>query len=246
MKDFLKDVIQYTHGIGKVELVKVVGTDKTTNVYALGEGNSVIISGTFSQTIDGLTGTFGMPNMNKLKTIISFDDIYDDKADISVVTEDRDGVTTPVAIHFETESKDFVNDYRLMVKEMIENKVATVSFKVTPTWNIEFEPSVANILKLKKQAQANSEETTFSAKTEGDKLKLFFGSPSAHSGNFVFHDKVATNALTKQWEWPVDVFLAIMDLPGTKTVRISNQGVTQIEVDSGLAVYQYNIPAKSK
>ena len=62
----------------------------------------------------------------------------------------------------------------------------------------------------------------------------------------MFHDKVATNALTKQWEWPVDVFLAIMDLPGTKTVRISNQGVTQIEVDSGLAVYQYNIPAKSK
>jgi hypothetical protein len=246
MKDFFKDIIQYTHGIGKVELVKVVEADKSTNVYAIGEGNSVIISGAFSQTVDGLTGTFGMPNMNKLKTIISFDDIYDDKAIISVVTEEREGVTTPVAIHFETESKDFVNDYRLMVKQMVENKVATVSFKVTPTWNVEFEPTIVNILKLKKQAQANAEETNFTAKTEDTKLKLFFGSPSAHSGNLVFHDQVTANALTKQWEWPVDVFLAIMDLPGNKIVRISNQGVIQVEVDSGLAVYKYNIPAKTK
>lgn len=245
MKDFLKDVIQYTHGIGKVELVKVVGTGTDTNVYAIGEGNSVIISGAFSQTVAGLTGTFGMPNMNKLKTIISFDDIYDQNSSISVVTEDRDGVSTPVSVHFETESKDFVNDYRLMVKEMIENKVATVTFKVKPTWHVEFEPSVASIIKLKKQAQANSEEQNFSVKTEGNKLKLFFGSPAAHSGNFVFHDHISTS-LTKQWEWPIDVFLAIMDLPGTKIVRISDQGVTQVEVDSGLAVYQYNIPAKSK
>lgn len=242
----MKDVIQYTHGIGKVELVKVVSTDKETKAYALGDGNSVIISAKFSHPIKELAGTFGMPNMNKLKTIIGFDDIYNDKASITVVTEDRDGVDTPVCVHFETETKDFVNDYRLMVKELIESKVPTVSFKTTPTWQVEFEPSVANILKLKKQAQANAEEESFSVKVESNKLKLFFGSPSAHSGNFVFHDNVKPNALSKQWEWPVAVFLSIMDLPGSKTVRISDQGVTQVEVDSGLAVYQYNIPAKSK
>jgi len=40
--------------------------------------------------------------------------------------------------------------------------------------------------------------------------------------------------------------LSIMDLPGDKTVRISDQGAAEITVDSGIAVYQYLLPAQSK
>ena len=112
-------------------------------------------------------------------------------------------------------------------------------------WNVEFEPTVAGIMRLKKQAQANSEEDKFVTKTDKSDLKIYFGDPSTHSGNFVFHSGV-TGTLSRPWQWPVKVFLSIMDLPGSKTVRISDQGAAEITVDSGLAVYRYLLPAQAK
>jgi hypothetical protein len=37
-----------------------------------------------------------------------------------------------------------------------------------------------------------------------------------------------------------------MDLVGDKKVKISEQGATEITVDSGIAVYNYFLPAQSK
>ena len=244
MKDFLQDLIQNTHGLGIVELVKITGTDALTKVEAIAEDRSVIISGTYKTPVADVIGTFGMPNLGKLKTILGFSDEYDATANISVIREIKDGNDIPTTIHFETKNKDFINDYRLMTKEIVENKVKTVTFKGA-SWNVEFEPTVASILRLKKQASANSEEVTFSTKTEKGNLKVFFGDPSTHSGNFVFQTDV-TGTLSKSWDWPVKVFLSIMDLPGDKTVKISDQGATEITVDSGLATYTYILPAHAK
>jgi hypothetical protein len=100
-------------------------------------------------------------------------------------------------------------------------------------------------MRLKKQASANSEELNFKTKTENGDLKIYFGDPSTHSGNFVFQPGVSGN-LTRPWQWPVKVFLAIMDLPGDKTVRISDAGAAEITVDSGIATWQYLLPAQAK
>lgn len=240
MKDNLQDLIQYTYGLGVIELVKVVGTDKQTNVAALAEDKSVVVEGTFNNPIADFIGTFGMPQLAKLKTILGFDD-YDEHAKISVTRNKED---VPSAIHFETKTGDFVNDYRLMSKAIVEEKIKNVTFKGA-TWNVEFEPTIAGIMRLKKQAQANSEEVHFTTKTDKGDLKIYFGDPSTHSGNFVFHADVQ-GSLSRAWAWPVKVFLSIMDLPGTKTVRISDQGAAEITVDSGLATYRYLLPAQSK
>ncbi len=240
MKDYLQDLIQHTHGLGCVELIKVVGTDKETQIAAVAENKSVIVSGTFKTPIADLIGTFGMPNLNKLKTILGFDD-YDDDAVINVT---RNADKTPTTIHFETKNGDFVNDYRLMSKAIIDEKVKDVKFKGA-TWNVEFEPTVAGIMRLKKQASANSEEEHFTTKTENGDLKIHFGDVSTHSGNFVFQADVK-GTLGRSWMWPVKVFLAIMDLPGDKTVKISDQGAAEITVDSGIATYRYLLPAQSK
>lgn len=243
MKDNLQDLIQHTHGLGVIDLIKVVGTDTETQIAAIAEDKSVIVNGKFKTPVADFMGTFGMPNLGKLKTILGFDD-YDDKATINVTKQNKDGVDIPSTIHFATKSGDFVNDYRLMSKVIIEEKVKNVTFKGA-TWNVEFEPTVAGILRLKKQAQANSEEPNFTTKTDNGDLKIYFGDPSTHSGNFVFHTGV-TGTLSRAWMWPVKVFMSIMDLPGDKTVRISDQGACEITVDSGLAVYQYLLPAQAK
>jgi len=243
MKDFLKDLIDHTLGLGTIELIKVTGTDTETAINAVAENKSVIISGIFKDPIADFIGVFGMPNLNKLKTIIGFDD-YDEKSKINVVRTQRDGVDVPSTIHFETKTGDFINDYRLMLKSVVDEKVKSVSFKGAK-WNVEFEPTVAGIQRLKKQSQANSEEEHFIFKTDGSDLKVYFGDPSTHSGNFVFNTPV-TGTLAGTHRWPVKEFLAIMDLVGDKKVKISEQGATEITVDSGIATYVYLLPANKK
>lgn len=243
MKDNLKDLIDHTYGLGVIELIKVTGTDTETTINAIAEDKSVIVSGTFKTPISEFAGVFGMPNLSKLKTIIGFDE-YDEHAKINVTTTNRDGVDVPTAIHFETKNGDFINDYRLMNKTIVEEKVRSVAFKGA-AWGVEFEPTVAGIQRLKKQASANSEEANFTTKTDNGDLKIYFGDPSTHSGNFVFQAGVS-GSLTKTWLWPVKQFISIMDQVGDKTVRISDAGATEITVDSGIATYRYLLPAQAK
>ena len=243
MKDNLQDLIQHTHGLGCIDLIKVSGTDTETTVNAVAEDKSVIVSGVLKHPSAEFIGVFGMPNLGKLKTILGFDD-YDTDAKISVATTSRDGVDTPTTIHFETKDGSFVNDYRLMSKAIVEEKVKSVTFKGT-TWNVEFQPSIAGIQRLKKQASANSEEQQFTTKVEGGNLKIYFGDAATHSGNFIFEAGI-TGSLNKTWHWPVKVFQAILDLPGDKTIKIADAGATEITVDSGLATYRYLLPANAK
>lgn len=241
MKDILKDIVYYANGIAKIDSVKITGTDTETKVFTAADDKSIILYGTFKTAIPDFAGTFGMPHLSKLKTILSFDD-YDDHAKISVVRETRDGVDIPTTIHFETKNGDFVNDYRLMSQAMIEEKLKNITFKGA-VWNLTFEPSVASITRMKRQSSVDTDESVFTLKTDGNDLKVHFGNPSNHSGNFTFHSNL-TGKLTKSLSWPTKPFLSIMDLSGSKTIQIADQGVMQITVDSGITNYVYLLPAK--
>ena len=239
MKDNLLDLIQHTNGLGVVDLIKIVGTDQETKINALAEDKTVVINGAFKTPIAEFIGTFGMPQLGTLKTIVSFD-VYDENS-IITLTKNKDG--EPSAIHFETKLGDFVSDYRLMSKSMVEDKVKPVAFKGAK-WDVEFEPTIDAIAKLKKQSQANSVENTFTIKSEGNDIRLYFGDPSNHSGNFVF--ATGCGKLSKAWSYPIKVFTSIVDLPGEKRVRFSDQGAAEVTVDSGIADYQYLFPAQQK
>lgn len=243
MKDNLLDIIAHTSALGNIDIVKVTGTDTETSINAVADDRSVIVSGTFKTPHPDFIGTFGMPNLGKLKTILSFQD-YDETSKITLTRQDRDGEQIPDTIHFETSNGDFVNDYRLMAKNAVDDKVKSVIFKGT-VWGVEFSPSVASILRLKRQAQANSEESTFLTTLEGTDLRIYFGSPSTHSGNFVFESDVA-GTINKKWHWPVKQVMDVLSLDGDKMFRISDQGVAEITVDSGLATYKYLFPAQTK
>ena len=128
MKDYLQDLITHTHGLGVVDLIKVTGTVQETTINAIAEDKSVIVSGKFKNPSVDFLGTFGMPNLGKLKTILGFDE-YDQDAKISVTKQNKDGVDVPTTIHFETKNSDFINDYRLMSKAIVEEKVKSVLFK---------------------------------------------------------------------------------------------------------------------
>jgi hypothetical protein len=239
MKDNLLDLIQHTYNLGVMDMLKVTGTDTETKIYSLGEDKTVIVNGEFKTPIPEFVGVFGMPTLSTLKTILSFDE-YDETA---IITLNRNAENAPSSIHFETTNGDFVSDYRLMAKATIEDKLKPVAFRGA-RWDVEFVPSVENIQRLKKQSQANSSENTFTIKSEGDVIRLYFGDPSLHSGNYVIASHCGK--LAKSWSYPIKVFTSILDLPGDKRVRFSDQGAAEVTVDSGIANYQYLLPAHQK
>ena len=243
MKDYLQDIVQHTHGLGFIDLVKIEGTDKETKLEGLAEDRSVIVKSTFKNPAVEFMGTFGMPNLNKLDLLLKIP-VYKDNAKLEIQKQERNGEEVPVGIHFENDTGDFKNDYRFMTSEIISEKLKSVKFKGVE-WNVTVMPTVASIQRLAYQSQVHAEETTFVAKTDGTDLKFYFGDHSTHAGDFVFESSVE-GKLTQGWAWPVQQIQAILKLPGDKTMMCSDQGAAQIVVDSGIAVYEYILPAQSK
>lgn len=243
MRDYLLDLVQHTHELGCIDLVKITGTDTETVIDGVAEDRSVVVQGKFLVPVADFIGTFGMPNLSKLKILLNLQE-YKENADIAVVRQDRAGSVMPVGLHFKNVAGDFKNDYRFMTSEIVTDKMKTPKFRGV-NWHIEFEPTVAGIQRLKMQASANSEELNFQAKTDGTDLKFFFGDHSTHAGEFVFHSGIS-GSLKRAWSWPVKQFISIMDLSGDKIVKISDDGAAQITVNSGIAEYNYILPAQSK
>lgn len=243
MKDILQDIVAHTHQLGIIPLVKITSTAGATEIEAMAEDRSVIISGSTKTAVEGFDGVFGMPNLNKLAIHLNCPE-YKDKAKITVSTAVRNGETIPTGLHFENETGDFQNDYRFMNTDIVNEKLKTVKFKGA-SWSLEFEPNAASIQRLKFQANANSEETVFQVSTENDNLVFSFGDASTHAGNFIFQSGI-TGKLKQTWSWPVTQVMSILSLTGDKTMKISDQGAMMIKVDSGLASYDYILPAQSK
>ena len=60
----------------------------------------------------------------------------------------------------------FKNEYKLMGQALVNEKLKTVKFKGA-SWQVDFEPSVTSITRMKLQAAAHTEESVFLVKTEG-------------------------------------------------------------------------------
>lgn len=243
MKDILKDLVAHTHSLGFIDLVKITGTNDSTTIEALAENRSVIVQAETHNPVIEFKGTFGLPNINKLDLHLKNPE-YKENAKIDVVWEKRNGEDRPTMIHFENATGDFKNDYKLMGTELINEKLKTVKFKGA-NWQVEFEPSVTSIARMKLQAAAHSEETVFLVKTENDFLNIFFGDASTHEGSFTFQMGI-TGKLRQNWSYPISQFISILNLDGDKTVKFSDDGVVLVTVDSGITKYNYFIPAQTK
>ena len=241
MKDHLLDLVSHTFDLGCLDLVKIVGDTEKTTVCGMSAATTVVLLGEFHAPVADFVGTFGMPNLGKLKVILNLDE-YKENSKLSI-TRNSDGA--PNGIDFVNNDGDFRNNYRFMAANIVETVLDTPEF-VGAKWNIEFAPTVASIMRLKMQAQANAEETLFQAKTEDGHLKFFFGDHSTHAGNFIFQSD-ANGTLTRTWSWPISELQRILSLSGDKVFRISNDsGAIMISVDSGMAKYDYILPAQQK
>ena len=209
----------------------------------MAEDRSVILSANTNTKVNEFDGVFGMPNLDKLALHLKCPE-YQKEAKIEVKSAERNGKTIPTHIHFENKGGDFKNDYRFMSTEIINEKLKSVKFKGS-NWDIDFEPKLAAIQRLKLQAAAHVEETVFTVKTEDNNLVFYFGDANSHAGSFVFESDVK-GELKNTWSWPIQQVISILSLDGKSKMSISDQGAMQITVDSGIGEYNYILPAQTK
>jgi len=244
MKDILQDIVSHTQNLGFLTTVKVTGEEDKTSMFSMADDRSVIMEAETHNPYPDMIGVFGMPQLQKLKYLLDGSE-YQQDAKITITSAERNGETIPVGIHFENKDGDFKNDYRFMNMEIINEKMKTVKFRGV-NWDVEVVPTLAGVQRFNFQAGANNEHPTFLAKTDGTNLKFIFGDASTHGGEFIFATDV-NGKLDRGWTWPVASILAILkiaDVNNTK-MSISNEGAIQITLDSGLAKYQYIIPAQA-
>jgi hypothetical protein len=244
MQDLLKDIVAHTNKLGFLNIVKVTGSADKTLIDSMAEDRTVIMYAETANPFPQLIGTFGMPQLEKLRYLVDGNE-YQEDSKIDLMTADRNGETIPVGLHFENKTGDFKNDYRFMNSDIINEKLKTVKFRGV-NWHVEVSPTVSAVQRFQFQAGANTEHTTFVAKTDGDKLVFTFGDQSSHAGEFVFATGV-TGKITKAWSWPVAPVLAILKIADANnaTISFSNEGAMQIMLDSGIATYKYIIPAQA-
>lgn len=243
IKDILTDIVTNTHSLGFLPLVKVTSDKQETLIESMAEDRSVILLAKTEQPVAAFSGVFGMANLDKLALHLKNPE-YKENAEITVVEAERGGVVQPVGLHFENETKDFQNDYRFMTSAIINERLKSVKFKGA-TWNVVIDPQQSAIARLKLQASAHNEEKVFNVRVDKSNLVISFGDAASHAGSFVFQAGI-TGKLTHTWAWPVTQVLSILSLAGDKTMKFSDQGALQITVNTGIAEYNYILPAMAK
>ncbi len=244
MKNILLDIVNHTQNLGFLTTVKVTGTEEATHFDSMADDRSVIMSADTHAPYPDMIGVFGMPQLNKLKYLLDGAE-YKDDAKITISQGVRQEETVPTGIHFENKDSDFKNDYRFMNKDIINKKMKAVKFRGV-NWDVQLIPSIASVERFNFQAGANNEHPTFLVRTEGTDLKFIFGDAGSHAGEFTFATNV-DGKLDKGWTWPVVQILAILKIADCNNtiMSLSNEGAIQITLDSGLATYQYIIPAQA-
>lgn len=242
MRDFLQDVVSHTHTLGNLPLLKVSATDSETSIESMSEDRTVILYAKTHEPINGLTGNFGMGNLNTLSYILKCN-LYKENATISLIQEDRAGVKIPAGVHFKNESGDFENEYRFLSPQVIDLKLKMPNFS-NVSWHVELTPSLASIQKFKYQAGTNPDDALFKTYTSQGNLIFSFGDVTTHTGSFVFESNIS-GKLRNTLAWPKTLVLSVLNLQGDKTIRISNDGALEITIDSGIIEYNYIFPAHS-
>ena len=244
MKSILQDIVAHTNKLGFLNIVKVTGTADKTLIDSMADDRSVVMYAETTTPHPDMIGTYGMPQLEKLRYLLDGKE-YQEGAKIEVVMGERNGETIPVGLHFENKDGDFKNDYRFMNQDVINEKLKKSTFRGV-NWHVEVSPTMAAVQRFQFQAGANTEHTTFLAKTDGGNLKFIFGDMSSHGGEFIFAQGVTGN-LNKGWTWPVASVLAILKIADANNAMLSfsNDGAMQITLDSGIATYKYIIPAQA-
>lgn len=246
LRDMLLDVVKYTHSLGFLEMVKITGTDEETSIESMDQEKSVVLFGKFNNPIPDLIGTIGLARMSVLQGYLNFPAFADENADISVMKQTKGDEEIPVELQF-TSPQGHVANYRFMSSEIVNEQMKTVKFKGV-NWDVVLNPTQQSIKELVQISNIlGAFEPNFVAKTD-KKHNLNFHIGAGPTDRTVIPFATGVDGeLKKGWAWSLINVLQILKLSSASqtTISFSDLGAMKIEIDSGLGVYTYILPARS-
>lgn len=245
LKSVLLDVVAHTSGLGIIDNIKVTGTQTETQLAAMDSDRTVILSARLHDVAPDFLGEFGMGNLGLLNSLLKVSNYQTDDASIEVVRQERDGGEMPTTLVFQ-DGGGSRDQYRFMSKTIVDQAMKVATFRGA-AWNVQTEPTQKRITQLAEVSSIYSGiDPAFSVKTEKGNLVFEVGSAEGGIvGRRIFAENIDGD-LSTTWSWPLTTFLSILKLGGTIMVRFSDQGVCQIDVDSGIGLYSYIMPAISR
>lgn len=246
IKDILKDVLKHTHSLGIFEQVKLTGTVEATTVETVDADKSVIFKGVTNQPVPDLVdATVGLSRMGVLQGYLQYPGFDADGSTVKVVTQERNEVTVPVEVAFTSTDGNDAN-YRFMLADVINQQLKPFNFKGAE-FDINIVPTDKNLKDLTYfNSVLGSFEANFSPKTNGTDLYFHIGD-GVSDRTKIHVSSTIEGSITSDLRWPLDIVLRILKLSdsGNVVMSISDEGLLQIIVDSGLGKYTYLLPSKS-
>lgn len=246
LKDTLKDVLDHTHGLGFIDMVKVTGDDKETRIEAMEASRSVVVYGTLNDADSSLSGIIGLARMGVLSGYLRFPPFQDDAAKITVVKETRGGSEVSSEIKFSAPG-GHKSTYRFMSSELVDEQIKIPVFRGT-TWDVTITPNEGNIKDLSYfSGILGAFEQVFVAKTVNNNLVFSIGSGSNDRTDVPFASNVS-GSLAGRWGWPINETLSILKLASRSSdciMSFSEKGVMKIAFTSSCGKFEYILPAKA-
>ena len=240
MRDYLLDIVKHTLPMNAFSQLRVDSNEGSTTISATEAERQLVMQAKTHAAIPQFQGTFGLPNLNLLNTLLNIPE-YDESATISFDLKEGNDVV-PFKLHFKNAAGDFENDFRLMSKSVIEDREPLLA--LTAKFPVDFVPSMNSITRLKYQVSANPDEKTVQFDVSQGTVRVSVGDASSHSGSFVFATGVDASS-SYNFDVPSAFVLGSLNMDGDKKIQIGELGL-KITVDSGLVSYDYMIPMASK
>lgn len=249
MRDILKDIVKHTHSLGIIQAVKVTTEGDDTRIDALDDNRTVVLKGKMHNRVNELEGKVGFGRLSVLQGYLNYEgeDREGNKvvADINVNTDERNGTTSPTSISFKLDS-GFESVYRLIRSEVVDDQIKTANFKGA-NWDVEVMPTQKAVADLRYfDGVLGGFDPLFSVKTVDGNLVFSIGGTGTDSVDLPFAMNVS-GELKTGWSYPLKTVNTILRLADTSnmSLKFSEAGAMMIQVDSGLGLYDYILPAKT-
>lgn len=245
MKSVLLDIVKHTNGLGIIENIKITGGPDGTELAAMDAKKTVIMKAKLHDHVTDFDGEFGMGSLGLLSSLTKLSNYQGDDASIEVVRQERNGTEMPTTLVFK-DADGNKDQYRFMSKEIVDQAMKVATFRGA-NWSVEVAPAQKRIAQLSEVAGIYAGvDPAFSVKTEDGNLIFEVGSSEGGVvGRRVFAENI-DGEMSTGWSWPLAEFLSILKLGGTIVVRFSDQGACQLDVDSGIGLYSYIMPAMTR
>lgn len=237
LQPFILDIIKQCN-IGKIAVVKVSPQAGKARVQSYDEDRVLFIDGVTHESIEEVTGEFGLFNFKILKGLLTMSNFQADNASIKVGTRTVDGEQVPDRIDFKGGGSKAT--FRLMNKEVVPEQPTIANIP----WDISFTPQAAKIAEFQQMASLYSDvEGLFALRTDGTDLVADFGNDSAstHSASMVFEEGV-NGSLVGEMKFPIDKFLTLVKVSGDRPeVKLTTKGLLGVTAVTEYATYNYYV-----